>query len=159
MRLAGGLFLVSLVVPSARLGGARPAIGLLAVFYAAAALPAAVAALATNPRAALAAPGSALHAVLVAIFFWALLAANGLLLVVAARAEAGRRARRLAAAAALCVWAVPLLDYARLYAALGLTGRDPVHLLAGFYVWAVSFAVLAAGAWLLSRPAPEARPG
>jgi hypothetical protein len=159
VRLAGGLFLVSLLLPAARLGGPRPAIGILAAFYASAAVPAAVVAVGAGPRAALAAPVSTLYAVAVAVFFWGLLAADVLLLVVAVRAAAGPRARRLAVAAALLVWVVPLLDYERLYAALGLTGRDPVQLLSGYYVWAASFAVLAAGAWRLSRPARAAGPG
>jgi hypothetical protein len=144
--LAGALWLVSFFLPAARLGGlrGRPAPGILAAIYAAAILPEALTRLAVA-RPAHVMLGAGIYAALAGVFFLVLAAQNGLMLFLVAFPRRGRLARRLAATAAVLAWGVPLIDPERLYAGLGLDNPAGFRLLSGYFVWAVSFGVLAAG--------------
>jgi hypothetical protein len=87
-----------------------------------------------------------MYALLTGVYFAVLLIQNGVMVygLGAARGKRLRRARRLATAAAILPWAVPFLDYQRLYRALSLAGGEAFELRIGFVLWAASFAVLAA---------------
>lgn len=145
-RLAATAFLVSFLLPAVRLGGPREgwAVGLLAAPLSAYVLPLAL-------RAAPAAGRSAeewLFMVVSGVFFGLLFLQNFVMLY-GLRAAAGdlnraRRAWRLAALAALLALAVPLVDFPRLYAGLGLVHGEAVRLGPGYYLWAGSFVLLAA---------------
>lgn len=145
IRLAGLLWLVSFFLPAARLGarGGRAALGLLAALYAGYVLPAAFLRLAAGPPVPFL---NAVYALLAGLLFLVLLAQNGLMLYLVARPRSGRLLRRLALLAALLVWAVPFVDYGRLYPVLGLE-KAAIRLELGYFVWALSFVLLAAGLW------------
>ena len=135
VRLAAACFVFSFVLPAARLGppGDPPALGYMAALFAAYVL----------PMAAGRGDGYALAA---GVYFTLAWMANLAMLYVLTVAPLGgerrqERARRLAVAAALLVWGALLVDYRRLYAALGIGGE--VKLYAGYYLWALSFALAA----------------
>ena len=142
IRLAAACFIFSLVLPAARLGPPedRPALGCMAAVFAAFVLPMASKAAGRGE----AGMGYALAAGVYFTLAWMANLAMLYVLTVAPRGDERRqeRARRLAVAAALLVWGALLVDYRRLYAALGVGGA--VELYAGYYLWALSFALAAA---------------
>lgn len=146
VRGAVALFLVSLVLPAARLGapGGRTAIGLVAAMMAAYVLPAALLMLAIGSSGGL---GDSLYAVLTGIYLLVLLAQNLLMVLALVPRLRHRLTRRHVVIAALLPWGVLLLDLQRLYPALGLTRPETAGLRAGYFLWGLSFVVLAAGVW------------
>lgn len=150
VRLAGACFLVSFLLPAARLGpsGDRPAIGFMAAVMSAFVLPLALKGLAAGWK------GSGdPYALAAGVYFTLAWMANlAMLYVLLAAAKGGerrqRRAARLSKAAALLVWGALLVDYRRLYDALDLAQGEAVELYAGYSLWAFSF-VLAAASFIL----------
>jgi hypothetical protein len=146
-RAAVVLFLVSWVVPAARIGPPddRPAIGVAAALFSSFLLPLAARMLVdpspTNPVPR----GDALYALVAGAYFAMLLCANGVMLygLMATATGRVRRARRLATIAALLVWVALFLDYQRLYRALTLADGEAFELRVGFFLWAASFVLLA----------------
>lgn len=133
---------MSFVLPAAHLGGAGrgDAPGVMVALLAGYVLPLAMRL------------GSGAYALLAGTLFLLLLLQNGVMfygLRASGRPGAAPRplAHRLTVAAAFSPWAVFLVDYGRLYAALGLAGGDGFRLRPGFFVWASSFALLAAALW------------
>lgn len=144
--LAAACFLVSFVLPAARLGppGDRPAPGFMAAILAAYVLPMAIQGLAAGQKGA-----SDPYALAAGIYFTLAWMANLAMVYVLLAAAWGderkqRRATRVCVVAALLVWGALLVDYRRLYTALGLAQGEAVELYAGYYLWALSFALGAA---------------
>jgi hypothetical protein len=156
-RLAAILFVVSLVLPTARVGppADRPALGLFAALLSGFLLPLSVEMLADPPPASAVSRADLLYTVAAGMYFGLLLLQNGVFVygLLAARAPHAKWARRLATAAAILPWAVPFLDYARVYRALTLASTNVFELKVGFFVWAGSFALLAIALRVKRRPA------
>ena len=148
VRAAAALFVVSFLLPTARIGppGQQPAIGVAAALFSAFVLPLSVRMLADPSSARPASLGDTMYALLAGVYFTLLLIQNGVMLygLRATREQQLNRARRLATAAAILPWGVPFLDYQRIYRALSLARGDAVELRIGFVLWAVSFSLLAA---------------
>jgi hypothetical protein len=146
-RAAAAVFAVSFFLPAAHIGpaGQQPAIGLAAALFSGFVLPLSVRMLADPSASRPASLGDTMYALLTGVYFAVLLIQNGVMVygLGAARGKRLRRARRLATAAAILPWAVPFLDYQRLYRALSLAGGEAFELRIGFVLWAASFAVLA----------------
>lgn len=146
-RAAAVLFAVSFVLPAADLGpaGRPPAIGAMAVFLAAFVLPLSVRMLVDAPASRPGSVGDTLFALTTGVYFALLVVQNGVMLYgwFARGRQYGSRARALVRIAAILPWGAPLVDYGRIYRALGLAHADAFALRPGFYVWALSFLLLA----------------
>jgi hypothetical protein len=154
-RLALAAFLLSFFVPAVRLGGptVRPALGVLAALLSVYVLPLAVRAAPASGRS----PAEWAFMIVMGVYFALLFLQNLVMLYalkVAATAGAARsrRLRRLIVPAALLALGVPLVDFRRLFAGLGLTDGEAVRMQAGYYLWAGSFVLLAAS--LLPKRTP-----
>ena len=157
IRLAAACFIFSFVLPAAQLGPPedRPALGCMAALFSAFVLPLA-------GRAATRGEANMGYSLAAGVYFTIAWMANVAMLYVLTVAPRGderrqKRARRLAVAAALLVWGALLVDYRRLYAALGLGGE--VELYAGYYLWALSFALAAVALIRRARARPSGTSG
>lgn len=165
-RAAAVLFAISFVLPAADLGpaGRRPAHGALAALLSGFVLPLSAQTLVDPLSARPGSLGDRAFAVVAGGYFAVLFLQNGVMvygLLVTSRRRVAR-AGRLAAAAAVLAWGVPLVDFGRLYRALGLVGAEAFALRAGYFAWALSFLLLAlalrAKAAGVSEPAAQPAP-